>query len=306
MYISPSPLMNATEQIKESLMQIFDREITEKCLCYHTRDHLQGVQRRASQIFKVVSPFLKSIENPSRLEHLLDFCAITHDLIQVFIPHTEANITRRREPGISELSTIQVVLDQIQKFDSQQDRDSFTACDLYIIREAILTTICEYDPIEQAIFQPMLYETDRPISYVSRILALADIGTLGIEGIEAYNSEGRLLFLEENPDVRSILKQQQLSNICLENPELAENIRQRLLKRTQFQVNLAKSRLVRCPQELAAFPTGAIPELTHKVFQHLTPQIIQEIEATTPIAEDIALETLISFFKFDSEFVKSS
>ncbi len=306
MRTSISPLIYTIEQIKESAMQIFDREITEKCLCYHTREHIQGVQSRASQIFKSVSPFLKPTENPHRLEYLLDFCAVTHDLIQIFIPHTESNITRRREPGISELTTIQVVLDQIQKFDSQQDNETFTASDLYIIREAILATICEYDPIEKAIFQPMLYETNRPISYVSRILALADIGTLGIEGIDAYNTEGRLLFLEENPDVRSMLEHHQLSRICLENPALGENIRQRLLKRTQFQVNLAKSRLTRCPQELAAFPAEAIPQLTHEVFQYLTPETIHHLEASTPIAEDTALETLISFFKFDSEFVRVS
>lgn len=292
--------------IKSLALQDFDREVTEKQLCYHTRDHIAGVQRRASQIFQVLRPHLPLTEDIDRLEQLLDLCAATHDLIQIFVLQPDPHTPRRREAGVSEVATIERILELIHQV-NQQSPDSiacFSKRDIHMIREAIAATICDYDPIEQAIFQPALH-SPQPISIVSRILALADIGALGMEGIVAYNIEGSLLFLEENPDVRSLLETQQLASLIAHDPLLYENVRQRLLKRTQFQVNLAKSRLNRCPQEFAGFPPDAIPILRHQVFQHLTPATIHEIETLTPIAADTPLEVLTHFFQFEQRISKT-
>ncbi|MBL1177241.1 hypothetical protein [Pantanalinema sp. GBBB05] len=292
--------------IKSLALQDFDREVTEKQLCYHTRDHIAGVQRRASQIFQVICPYLPPTEDIERLEQLLDLCAATHDLIQIFVPQSDPHTSRRREAGVSEAATIERILELIHQLNQQSPNDiaCFAKRDIQIIQEAIAATICDYDPIEQAIFQPALH-SHQPISVVARILALADIGALGMEGTVAYNTEGCLLFLEENPDVRSLLETQQLSSLIAHDPLLYENVRQRLLKRAQFQVNLAKSRLNRCPQEFAGFPPGAIPSLIHEVFQYLTPATIREIEKSTPIAENTPLEVLTHFFQFEQRISKT-
>lgn len=296
----PQTFAESIAHIKTLALRDFDREIVEKQLCYHTREHVEGVQRRASQIFQVVCPYFPASEDCNRLELLLDLCAVTHDLIQIFVPQIEPNTTRRREAGVSETATIARLFGYINLFNQQCPDCSarFSESDLQIIKEAIAATICDYDPTEQAIFQPALYEQPC-ISSVARILALADIGTLGMEGIEAYNTEGSLLFLEENLDVRSLIENHQIQNLASENSELLENIRQRLLRRARFQVNFAKSRLRRYPQELQRFPLAAIPVLRNEVFQYLTVETIRAIEATTPTADDTSLKILMTFFQFD-------
>jgi hypothetical protein len=299
MISSFSPAKLTIDALQELLLQIFDREISEKHLIYHNRDHIDGVVRRSNQIFQAIRPHLNPEKDPEHLEYLLNLCAISHDLIQVFTPQSEAHIARRREAGISEAATIEVIFNTIQKFNINRVDSIFNDADLYVIREAILTTICDYDPMEESIFQPMLYQEDPVISDIARILALADLGTLGIEGIEAYNAEGRSLFLEENLDVQALVENPELTAQILEDSVLSENIRQRLLKRARFQVNLAKSRLKRCTKELSYFPTKSIPMLTDQVFQYLTLETIQTLEKTTPIQEDISLETLSIFFKLD-------
>ncbi len=300
MISSFSPAKLTIDKLQELLFQIFDREILKKQLIYHNRDHIDGVIRRSNQIFQVIRPYLSAEKDPDHLEYLLNLCAVSHDLIQIFSPQSEVNSSRRRESGISEAATIEVIFNTIQKLNSNVQDYIFTDKDLYLIRESILTTICDYDPTEESIFQPMLYQENPVISDIARILALADLGTLGIEGIEAYNTEGRSLFLEENLDVHALIGDPKLTaHLLLRDSTLSENIRQRLLRRARFQVNLAKSRLKRCANELSYFPRESIPKLTNEVFQYLTLETIQMLEETTPTQEETSLETLMFFFKLN-------
>lgn len=301
MYPIPQTFEDAIAHIKTLVLHEFDREIVEKQLCYHTCEHVEGVQRRANLIFQTVRPYLNSFDDSNHMEQLLDLCAVAHDLLQIFVPQSDPHTARCRAAGVSETATIKRLFELFHTFNQQGFGPAtyFSEMDLQIIQEAIAATICDYDSTEQAIFQPALYNRDQPISLVARILALADIGALGIEGIAAYNTEGSLLFLEENLDVRSLIENHQIESLALDNPELHESIRQRLLKRARFQVNFAKSRPNRCSQELAGFPLEAIPVLMDKVFQYLTAETIQAIEAMTPTADDSTLEGLMAFFQFD-------
>lgn len=298
----PQTFAESIAQVKEIALEAFDREIAENHLCYHNREHIEGVQRRATLIFQAIRPHLDPEVDCDRMELLLNLCAIAHDLIQIFVPSVEPHTARRREAGVSETATVEKLFEFIRTVNLQSTAQ-FTEADLDLIQEAIAATICDYDPTEQAIFQPAL---SQPVSLVARILALADIGSLGIEGIEAYNTEGSLLFLEENPDVRSLLVTHSLETVMMEQPDRGEIIRQRLLKRSRFQVSFAQSRLKRFEQELAGFPAAALPTLTQEVFQFMTPATLRTLEATTPIAADTSLETLINFFQFDRRVASSA
>ncbi len=201
---------------------------------------------------------------------------------------------------MSERATIERLLAYIHELNQQLDVSSparLTDEDVGVIRDAIAATICTYNPNEQAIYQSNLYEQNSTLPIVARILALADIGALGMEGIQVYNQEGSLLFLEENLDIIPLLEE---SCNCLasDDPDLRENLRQRLLKRSRFQVNFAKSRLARFEYEMVGFPEKAVPTLMHEVFQYLTPATIKEVEAITPTDEEASLEDLLKFFKF--------
>lgn len=308
----PSTFAEVVARVKNFALGEFDREVVENQLYYHTREHLNHVQRRANAIFQVICPYWQASlgnevtsEYITRTNLLLELCAVAHDMIQIFVPQTQPHTSRRREPGVSENRTFEKLLNYIKGVNQQlkehciDDSVLFTESDISIIQDAIEATICIYDPSEQGIYQPALYDQTRDLSIVACIIALADIGSLGMDGIAAYNQEGSLLFLEENPDIIPVILNQTTATLAVENPELYENIRQRLLKRARFQVSFAKSRLIRYPQEIANLTKEAIAILTYETFQYLNPQTIQEIELTTPTDEDTSLEDLIEFFQLE-------
>jgi len=301
----PRTFAEAVVRVNQFVLSEFEQEIAQKQLYYHTIDHVMGVKQRAGLIFQTICPYLlTSPESIARMELLVDLCAIAHDMIQIFIPNPPLT-PRRREASVSEYATIERLLDYIQDLNQQISASNpkstalFTNADLSIIQEAISATICLYDPTDQSIYQPSLYDTNQNISHIARIIALADIGGLGMEGIAAYNKESSLLFLEENPDIIPIIQNHQIQTLATDDPELYENIRQRLLRRAQFQVNFAKSRLHRLSDELRGFPEVAILTLRQTIFKYLNIQVIQEIAATTPRDAEASLEVLIKFFEFE-------
>lgn len=308
----PTTFAESIAQIKTFALQQFDREIEQKQLYYHTHEHIENVQRRANLILQAIAPYwsdLSSGDRPTidlpRTALLLDLCAISHDMVQLFVPPPQPHMTRQREPGASERATLEQLVGYIHKLNQQlQDSDPnsparLTDNDIWVIQEAIAATICAYDPVEQAIYQPALDETNLCLPIVARILALADIGALSIDGVQVYEREGSLLFLEENLDLIPLLLEGRIDALGAENQELYESLRQRLLKRCRFQVNFAKSRIARFDREILRFPEQAMSTLTHKVFRYLTPATIAEIEAIAPTAEKTSLEELLEFFKFE-------
>lgn len=289
---SAETVAGCIEQIEAFALQEFDRQIQRHQLYYHTRDHIRQVQRRSRLIFDAIRPDLDpaSIEH---LEQLLDLCVIAHDMVQIFEAQPQPHAARSRTSGVSETATIDRLLDYIDAHNAAQ----FCEQDRATIQAAIGATICAYDAKEQSIYQPALSQPNLPI--VARILALADLNALGIDGIEMYNREGSLLFLEENLDVIPLILNGTIDTLETTNATLARNIQQRLLKRCRFQVNFAKSRAARLNQEIAGFPQASIATLRNQVFQHLNPATLQELEATTPTDDNTPLGELLRFFEFD-------
>jgi hypothetical protein len=298
----PQTFAEFVAEAKAFALQEFDREIAQKQLYYHNREHVRRVQQRAQMIFEAILPFLDlTSDAQTRMQLLLELSVAAHDMLQIFVSPSAVNTARRREAGISEQASLDHLYDYICSL-NQQIRDAnphspdlFLDTDWQIVVEAISATICQFDPTEQCIYQPDLYKQEQPISHITRILALADLGSLGIEGIESFNWEGSVLFLEENPDVIEILRGD-IDALPKTNPALAENLRQRLLRRANFQVKLAQSRLARYPQEVSGFPAAALPVLTQQVFRYLTPDTIQTIEQMTPTNPDASLPELLQFF----------
>lgn len=308
----PKTIDESIAQIKAFVLHEFDREVVEKQLYYHNREHLENVRRRSSLILQAIAPVWEAPlqqEKPSidlpRIELLLDLSIAAHDMVQIFIHQSDPHAARRREPGVSERASFERLVDyinwlnqQLQKHDPNSSA-RLTDRDIAIIQDAIGATICTYDPTEQAIYQADLYDVQHPLSIVGRILALADIGALGIDGIEVYNQEGSLLFLEENLDVIPLVLDGSIHRLKSDNLDLYQTIRQRLLKRCRFQVNFAKSRVARFESELVGFPDSTIETLTKDVFHYLNPVTLQAIEATTPTAETASLESLLEFFELE-------
>lgn len=285
-------LSDCINQVKAFSLQEFDRQIQSHQLYYHTRDHIAQVQRRSQLIFEAIRTDLTPDE-VNQVDRLLDLCVVAHDMVQIFQAQPQPHATRMRSSGVSETATIDQLLDYIDSVCA----GSFTESDRAIIRSAITATICAYDPEQQAIYQPSLDDPD--LAIVARILALADLGALGIDGIEMFNREGSLLFLEENLDVVPLLLTGKIEQLESTDPTLAENIRQRLLKRSRFQVNFAKSRLLRFDHEISGFPRSAIDNLRQIVFPYLNAETIRELEKITPMSDRTSLKSLLEFFNFE-------
>ena len=296
----PGSFAEAVSMVKNFVLLEIQRESQQKQLYYHTCHHAYAVQKRAEIIWKAIEPFEPKTNQTSltRSEHLLALCAFSHDLVQEFLPNNELHASRKRKPGASEAATISKLVNYIESLNLKSNHHNasnnilFTDSDLEIIKEAIEATICLYDCEDNSLYQPYLYSTNKKISLPARIIALADLGSLGIEGIEAYFQEGSLIFLEENPDIVPII----LNEDYQERAELSENLRQRLLQRARFQIDFARGREARFMREVEGLPVNAIPILRNKVFKYLNKDTIATIESITPTKDDTRLEKLVDFF----------
>jgi hypothetical protein len=296
---------NFTETItllKTLVGQRIDREIADKQLYYHTQIHPSEVQQRTRLILQVLRDYTQTPWLTEREELLLDLCAIAHDMVQIFVSSEQPHSSRRREAGESEKATIEELLIYITQINQQiTSREArLESQEIELLKNVINATICAYDPEEQSIYQPALCNSQQPVSTVALILALADIGTLGMSGISAYNQEGSLLFLEENPDIIPLIQEKRIALLEQENPELYENLRQRLLRRSRFQVNLAKSRLNRYQNELKGFGIGDTTDLGARIFPYLNQTIIKQLSETTPQEYNVSLQDLLEFFRLES------
>ena len=303
-------LIRAFHCIENFAGQEIERETKEKKLYYHTIAHAYSVKRRANTILQEIKPGLQNHIEPvelSRSEKLIDICAMAHDMVQEFSYSEQKQTSRKRLLGVSEAATIDKLITYIKKINQDLSQDNcqhttiFTDTDIYTIKEAIQATICHYDYSSNFVYQPYLYQAEKKLSLTAMIIALADLGTLGMEGIKAYLQEGVLLFLEENPDFAEsiiVLKNNKFKTTMID-AEKFPNLRARLLESTRSMVNFAQGRKANFEQEIASFNEETRAILCDRVFKYLTDENIQKIASIVPTDEDTTLTELLDFFDFD-------
>ena len=310
----PNSFAEAVLEIKKIAAEQIHQQTKNQKLYYHNYAHANAVQQRAAKIYQEILPFWdlifpkNSAPDPVRTKQIIDICAISHDMVQIFVPVPNSQGSRKRETGVSETATIIKLLDDIQGLNNRYSRKYpdraplFTNSDLQVIRQAITATICLFDSRDCSAYQPELYNPGYEIPVISRIIALSDLGGLGIEGVKQYFAEGILLFLEDNPDTIALIKTLVTGNYKYHNllKESSENLRQTLLKRAKFQIDFAKGRVARIDKELAGLPIEVISVLKKNVFVYLNEQTIQEIESITPTDPDTSLKELIEFFDLEN------
>jgi hypothetical protein len=288
----------SVDKVVEFMRDRIAAEAHVKQLYLHNLGHAAGVLRRAELIFSTVRPFWHLPEPEiERWHRLLKIGAISHNVVQLFWPSFQIYAPRRRQISMSKIATTQLLFDFIDQLNQQISLSSarFTGADKAVLHQVIQATICTYNERDKAIFQPELYENP-DLSPVARIIALADLGTLGIDGINAFNQAASLKFLEENPDTISVLRVKHPQEVT--TSEHLTSIRERLLKLARFQVQLAHSRLNRTLDECSGLPSEALPELETHVFKYLIADTVDIIEHTTPTDNDTDINTLLAFFNF--------
>ena len=340
-YKRPGSFAETVQLVENYVNEEIAKESKNKQLFYHTLDHALAVKRRASRIFEAIEPTLKqskTADELARLKSLMDLSAIAHDMVQVFVTNQEKLEPRRHPVGISETATADKLIEYIQNLNRQlssYELDAsflFKDTDIDIVRDAILATICDRDPLAgkadysfstYSIYQPYLYDFRPKISIIGSIIALADLGALAMDGIKPYIQDGILIFIEDNLDLKDLILNGEITAYLpsqhpqgnnkidlkvhgLNNPttQLELNclnsdcdlIKNRLITMTQFIVNLAKERFARLELEIAGFTPQARQILTQTIFTYLNTENIEKIEMIVPTDEETSLSELINFF----------
>ena len=116
-----------------------------------------------------------------------------------------------------------------------------------------------------------------------------------MEGVESYIRDGILIFLEDNLDLKKLILDGDRANLDRMRVKL------RLLAMTRFMVNFARERYARFELEISSFTPTARQILRGKVFIHLNPESIAEIEKIVPTDDSTSLPALIDFFSLNEK-----
>jgi hypothetical protein len=306
----PTSFTEIVQLVENYLQSEIVQETKDKQLYYHNFSHALAVRRRANSIFQAIKPVLMenySLQELARLESLISICGLAHDMVQVFEP-TPPNLSRKRLSGSSETETANKLLRYIQNLNQAVAREKLDASCLFsdreqqIIHDAIIATICVFDPqgstaeasfFDYSIYQPYLYDSQTKISIVGSIIALADLGALGMDGVEAHIHDGILVFLEDNPHLQDLVLNCHYPN----SPSPSQDgTYAKLLAMTRFIVDFAHERKARFEQEIAGFMPQMRQILRNQVFIYLNQASIDQITILVPNQSSASFSELISFF----------
>jgi hypothetical protein len=312
----PDSFKDIVQLVEQYVQGEIVQETKDKQLYYHNLHHGLSVRRRGIQIFQAIQPILAECYTPqelARLESLIGICGLAHDMVQIF-ELTPPNHPRKRLAGSSETATANKLLRYIQSLNLALINDKLDASWLFsdrdqqIIRDAIIATICIPDPQKSeaqatfsspSIYQPYLYDSQAKISIVGSIIALADLGALGMDGVEAYIQDGILVFLEDNPHLEELVLSchppRDYPN-SLGQDTVQELTRVKLLAMSRFIVDLAQARQARFEREIAGFIPQMRQILRNQVFIYLNQDIVNQVRTLVPNQSNTSLSELISFF----------
>ncbi len=293
----PISFNQTVQLIERYVIQEIEIETQNKRLYYHTVSHALAVKRRANTIFNTIYPRLEPKLNPLTLQRtrgLINIAAIAHDMVQEFVPSAKGASPRKRQRGVSEAATIVKLTHYIQNLNQQLSQADYPTLigisneELATLKEAIEATICHSGLFEYSLYQSDLYNK-QDLSLVAKIIALADLGTLGMDGIEAYIQEGILIFLEDNLDIAEFLNNDKNSQ------KIPKNLKSRILTTTGFMVNFAKERKARFDQEIDSFNPEIKNIFRERLFKNFNQKNIEKLIKLVPTKLNIPLEELLVF-----------
>jgi hypothetical protein len=260
----------------------FERSPDEKNnLEFHNTRHTGDVIRRFDAIVDAIRSADPSLID-ERTQMVGRFAAAHHDTVQNWepsevpskIPGEEGLVAvmRKRKIGENEAESTAEALAIMDKTNEEAGAEIFTNEDRAMIAGGHEATIPGFNPEKGTVFQPKLSEQS---SIAERAIALADLGTAGIDGKERYLPEGDALFREENLDIADAVKNPQSLS-----PEQKAFFKRRMLGWTQFQEKFAAGRKAMLEEELRPLP----PSVREKV-ETLFTKFDESIDAARAQAE---------------------
>jgi hypothetical protein len=218
-------------------------------LPFHDRAHSEAVARRTKKILETIQASMPEAVSDRNIK-LAQLIAANHDTVQNWQENT-ANGQRKRQRSVeqNEQASFEKLMEKLESVNKKSGQIFFTPDDLQIAREAIMVTIPGFDMKVGTVVQPKLSPES---SIIARSVALADLGTAGMEDPAVFLVEGDALFREENLDILD----------AVENPDaVSGQIKKiyidRMLAWTKFQPQFAAGRKLKLNEELQGLPPDA-------------------------------------------------
>lgn len=229
-------------------------------LAFHNSEHTESVIERTGRILKAIQKALPHMVSDRDIA-LGRFSAAAHDTMQIW---SERDGERKRDTENNEFQSTRDAFEFMRKSNIEAAQEIYTADDFATVGYALHATIPKFNSEQGTVIQPGLLH-DVPL--VAQALALADLGTAGMDGPERFLKEGNALFREEKLDVLEMLQYPEV----LTNDQI-ENICERIRKWSWFQVSFAVGRKALLDAELEGIPEEA-RESVWALFSHFDESI---------------------------------
>lgn len=266
---------------------IEDKKRPDDNLEFHNTKHTEDVARRVEEILRAIGADEKRVL-------LGKLIAAYHDTVQAYErdERKDGSVMRKRKIEENEAASYL----ELEAFMNKHPA-LFTDEDRRIAKGGIDNTVPRFDPELKTVIQPNVFKSieatlDRQFTadspeLVERAVALADLGTAGMDGSEAFLPEGDAVFREENLDIAS----------SLGDPEKREALMKRMMDWSRGQVTFAKRRKELLERELAGLP-DAMKQQIGKLFGRFD-ESIAAAEKQLAKREQMSLEELAESFGYE-------
>lgn len=218
---------------------------------FHNTKHTEDVERRIRAI-------LQAMQASERHVLLGALLGAYHDTVQEYVADTKSDgsVMRKRHIGVNETKSAE----ELATF-MRARPTAFTEEEIAIVDPGMQNTVPGFDPELKAVVQPNFlksinndFEWEHPndsLELVKRALALADLGTAGMDGPDKFLPEGNAVFREENLDVPELLNK----------PEARKFLTDRMLAWSKGQITFAETRKALLDRELKGLPEKMADEV---------------------------------------------
>lgn len=245
------------------VMERFDfNENAIDCLPFHNSRHTKDVIRRTDMVLAAIQEVRPDLID-SEKRSLGRFAGAFHDTVQQYEEAKSADgvqekTLRKRFTTQNEKASADEAIEFMDTANREAGRELFSAKDFETVHGSIDVTIPGFDPEKGTVIQPNLKKES---SIIERAVALADLGTAGMDGPEEYIVEGRDLFREENLDIfRAFEELNKKPGLDPENdwpPDKIDYFKKRMLGWSAFQSKFAEGRKAKLEDELNGLPEEA-------------------------------------------------
>lgn len=231
-------------------------------LPFHNSRHTKDVIRRTDMVLAAIQEARPDLVGRGE-RSLGRFAGAFHDTVQKYeeartVDGTQEKILRKRFTTQNERASADEAVEFMDTANREAGRELFSAKDFETVHGSINVTIPGFDPEKGTVIQPNLKNES---SIIERAVALADLGTAGMDGPNAYIQEGRDLFREENLDIFRAFEELGKALGANQESDLpadkVEYYRKRMLAWSAFQSKFAEGRKAKLEDELNGLPEEA-------------------------------------------------